>query len=1153
MKTSHFSENFDLCHPQSGSEHSNSNFTSNTNFSSDIASRHGSFGTSATLNYSLSSTSSVSAIVTTYGSSSSEQHSAKFEKNANELSLKNHQNQQQQQEQNKKRKRETADAGCDCGCVDSQTIISTTSTLNPSHSQQQSSIMGAPSNGSKTAHSKVANGTNIGTSGNTNQATSKRSSSGADGDYQLVQHEVLYSQSSQYEVLEFLGRGTFGQVVKCWKKGTSDIVAIKILKNHPSYARQGQIEVSILSRLSQENADEFNFVRAFECFQHKNHTCLVFEMLEQNLYDFLKQNKFSPLPLKYIRPILQQVLTALLKLKQLGLIHADLKPENIMLVDPVRQPYRVKVIDFGSASHVSKTVCNTYLQSRYYRAPEIILGLPFCEAIDMWSLGCVVAELFLGWPLYPGSSEYDQIRYISQTQGLPTEHMLNSASKTEKFFYRDEDSTYPFWRLISPEENEIMTNIKSKEARKYIFNCLDDIGQVNVQMDIESSQLLAEKIDRREFIDLLKRMLTIDQERRIQPAQALRHSFTTLSHLVDYAHCNNVKASVQMMEVCRRDPPVHTVPQATATLVTNFGPSTTENMTFTINNQLTSQVQRLVRERNPATYDNVYQFYGTPRNVVRQYTTNTRAAEVLPPQLSFICPYNPMPSPTTKHVVVGSGMQPSIQVPPQQYVNVPVPVSMTMEPNGQRMLLTNAVQSTVAWPQGGTRQVAIVPSWGQHGAAPHSLIVDSAQFYNVEEIYAKQPLSIHNASGGSGGNGGNKQRNQSQNHHQIINSTITINDTPSPTSVILISDSEDEEENSNNNSNSKNFRGSYNNQQSFSTNMSTQCNKVSGEITSVISGNTSSGNHQQQQLQQRQSQQQQLQRKNVISCVTVGDSDGEDNSAPKYQSAQNVKYEQQQNQQQSNSQQQQNNAHSQQSQKKRLLAMSQNEANQTVSVPSSSSGNQLKQEPVEFATAFMNQFEYPSYDHQKRSSWVGAGPSSSIVVQPPLAHAHNQHKRELSGSGSTQQQQPQPPVAHVKNDIPSTASSSTSLNTTPIYQHHQPQQQSQHHHHRTQPRTSNTTPMGNSPIGTTAATLLQPQPPDIYAQAELYRRPTVFVSQASYAYNTARVVPPPAHTNSRQVLPAQPLPAHIQFPQYGQFGAPLSPAQLTGKAYPGNL
>ena len=115
-------------------------------------------------------------------------------------------------------------------------------------------------------------------------------------------------------------------------------------------SRQGQIEVSILSRLSQENADEYNFVRAYECFTHKNHTCLVFEMLEQNLYDFLKQNKFQPLPLKYIRPITHQVLTALLKLKQLGLIHADLKPENIMLLDPVRQPYRVKV----SKSQIAK-------------------------------------------------------------------------------------------------------------------------------------------------------------------------------------------------------------------------------------------------------------------------------------------------------------------------------------------------------------------------------------------------------------------------------------------------------------------------------------------------------------------------------------------------------------------------------------------------------------------------------------------------------------------------------------------------------------------------------------------------------------------------------------------------------------------------------
>ncbi|XP_033913574.3 homeodomain-interacting protein kinase 3-like isoform X1 [Acipenser ruthenus] len=380
---------------------------------------------------------------------------------------------------------------------------------------------------------------------------SKQSGAGGDGDYHLVQHEVLCSMKNTYEVLDFLGRGTFGQVVKCWKRGTNDIVAIKILKNHPSYARQGQIEVSILARLSSENADENNLVRAFECFQHRNHTCLVFEMLEQNLYDFLKQNKFSPLPLKVIRPILQQVATALKKLKSLGLIHADLKPENIMLVDPVRQPYRVKVIDFGSASHVSKVVCSTYLQSRYYRAPEIILGLAFCEAIDMWSLGCVIAELFLGWPLYPGALEYDQIRYISQTQGLPGDQVLNVGTKTARFFCRESDSPYSRWRLKTTEEHETETGMKSKEARKYIFSCLDDVAHVNMVMDLEGSDLLAEKADRREFVSLLKTMLLIDADKRMTPADSLNHPFVTMHHLLDFPHSNHVSSCFHVMDVCR--------------------------------------------------------------------------------------------------------------------------------------------------------------------------------------------------------------------------------------------------------------------------------------------------------------------------------------------------------------------------------------------------------------------------------------------------------------------------------------------------------------------------------------------------------------------------------------------------------------------------
>lgn len=92
--------------------------------------------------------------------------------------------------------------------------------------------------------------------------TTKSSSSNGEGDYQLVQHEILCSVSCSYEVLEFLGRGTFGQVAKCWKRGTNEIVAIKILKNHPSYARQGQIEVG-----------RHKYVDSFVCFLLK---CIIF-------------------------------------------------------------------------------------------------------------------------------------------------------------------------------------------------------------------------------------------------------------------------------------------------------------------------------------------------------------------------------------------------------------------------------------------------------------------------------------------------------------------------------------------------------------------------------------------------------------------------------------------------------------------------------------------------------------------------------------------------------------------------------------------------------------------------------------------------------------------------------------------------------------
>ncbi|XP_045932478.1 homeodomain-interacting protein kinase 1 isoform X4 [Micropterus dolomieu] len=564
--------------------------------------------------------------------------------------------------------------------------------------------------------------------------TTKSSSSNGEGDYQLVQHEILCSVSCSYEVLEFLGRGTFGQVAKCWKRGTNEIVAIKILKNHPSYARQGQIEVGILNRLSAENADEYNFVRSYECFQHKGHTCLVFEMLEQNLYDFLKHSKFSPLPLRHIRPILQQVATALMKLKSLGLIHADLKPENIMLVDPLRQPYRVKVIDFGSASHVSKAVCSTYLQSRYYRAPEIILGLPFCEAIDMWSLGCVIAELFLGWPLYPGASEYDQIRYISQTQGLPAEYLLSAGTKTSRFFNRGPDSSYPLWRLKTPAEHEMEMGIKSKEARKYIFNCLDDMMQVNLSSHLEGTDMLAEKADRREFIDLLKRMLRLDADKRITPTKTLGHPFVTMSHLVDYPHSSHVKSCFQNMEICKRR---SSYDSGKSLYSNNAVPSAAAgNLTVTFSSQLNqhNQVPSAggavpLLNYQPALYQQAT--INIPGLAQQSVPINARPAGLCSQtepfqQTLIVCPPSTIQGlqPSTKSSSFPVRMENSVPIVPQNQSAQ----SLQIQPS---ML-------TQAWPTG-TQQILIPSSWQQ---VPSVAIHSSAHQSSV----AESPLETLDAS-----------------------------------------------------------------------------------------------------------------------------------------------------------------------------------------------------------------------------------------------------------------------------------------------------------------------------------------------------------------------------------------------------------------------
>ncbi|XP_073404759.1 homeodomain-interacting protein kinase 4 [Dendrobates tinctorius] len=346
---------------------------------------------------------------------------------------------------------------------------------------------------------------------------------------------LLQSTSDYYHVIEELGRGTFGKVVKGRKLETGQLVAIKIIHNDQIRSPVIKNEIKLLSFIKQAALDTAHLVCFFEHFQVIDTFYLVFELLQKNLYEYQKEIRFAAIPLRHIRTITAQVLDALSKLKELSIIHADLKPENIVLVDQVRCPFRIKVIDFGSAFILSeiKHVKNPYIQSRFYRAPEILLGLPFCEKLDMWSLGCIIAELHFGYPLYPGNNEYDQIRYICQTQRLPDNYLLNAASKALLFFNQKVDTKGKvLWRIKTVEEYQLATKVKPVERRKCILNSLDQIESLYTTMShYPELEVLAERYDHRNMVDLMKRMLSWDSKSRINPTTAIKHPFICLQHL----------------------------------------------------------------------------------------------------------------------------------------------------------------------------------------------------------------------------------------------------------------------------------------------------------------------------------------------------------------------------------------------------------------------------------------------------------------------------------------------------------------------------------------------------------------------------------------------------------------------------------------------
>ena len=196
--------------------------------------------------------------------------------------------------------------------------------------------------------------------------------------------------------------------------------------------------------------------------------------------------------LPLIRRFAVQLLNALRYLRRHSIVHCDLKPENILLRTAGRSA--VKVIDFGSSCFEAQPVF-TYIQSRFYRAPEILLGLPYFCAIDMWSLGCILAELYTGYPLFPGENEVEQLACVMEVLGPPPAHLVSECARRKQFF---DAAGAPL----------LLANSKGKKRRpssKDLISCLrcTDVA----------------------FVSFLEGCLQWDAQLRLTPEQALRHEW----------------------------------------------------------------------------------------------------------------------------------------------------------------------------------------------------------------------------------------------------------------------------------------------------------------------------------------------------------------------------------------------------------------------------------------------------------------------------------------------------------------------------------------------------------------------------------------------------------------------------------------------------
>ncbi|TDL16988.1 CMGC/CLK protein kinase [Rickenella mellea] len=345
-----------------------------------------------------------------------------------------------------------------------------------------------------------------------------------EGHYIIVPDDMIFRR---YRTVRLLGQGTFGKVVEAVDTVNLTRVAIKIIRAIPKYRDASKIEIRVLQKLKERDPHNKNkCIHLLNWFDHRNHICLVSELLGMCVYDFLKENDFQPFPRKHIQDFARQLLGSVAFLHDLHLIHTDLKPENILLVRnsfrtvnyvvpskrnaPPRQKRvlsdtEIRLIDFGSATFEAE-YHSTVVSTRHYRAPEIILGLGWSYPCDVFSLGCILVEFYTGVALFQTHDNLEHLAMMEMVMGRMPERFARSGARSKPEFFREGG------RLDWPKPKA------SRQSKK----------------DVKGTRSLQELIPPKDavnqhFLDLVVRLLAFDPAQRISVRDALEHPYFMLN------------------------------------------------------------------------------------------------------------------------------------------------------------------------------------------------------------------------------------------------------------------------------------------------------------------------------------------------------------------------------------------------------------------------------------------------------------------------------------------------------------------------------------------------------------------------------------------------------------------------------------------------